>query len=81
MRRTQPDTTRIASEAHLPDSYQNHVTHWWDGSQIYGSDLETSNSIREFQGGRLTVNSDGTLPREFFSGLPKTGLWITGGSV
>src|SRR5690606_16078393 len=84
VRRTQPDTTRIASEAHLPDSYQNHVTHWWDGSQIYGSDLETSNSIREFQGGRLTVNADGTLPREFFSGLPKTGFvdnWWVGLSM
>ena len=84
VRRTQPDPTRTAAEAHLPDSYQNHNTHWWDGSQIYGSDLETSNSIREFQGGRLTVNADGTLPREFFSGLPKTGFtdnWWVGLSM
>ncbi|MEK9765782.1 MAG: peroxidase family protein, partial [Thalassolituus sp.] len=52
----------------------NENTHWWDGSQIYGSNLETTNSLREFDGGRLTVNSDGSLPRDFFSGVPKTGF-------
>lgn len=76
IRRTLPDPTRIAAEdeAGLPDAYLNENTHWWDGSQIYGSNLETLNTLREFQGGRMLVNSDGSLPRDFFSGVPKTGF-------
>ncbi|MEQ3764079.1 MAG: peroxidase family protein, partial [Alcanivorax sp.] len=76
IRRTIPDPTRTQAEddAGLPDAYLNENTHWWDGSQIYGSDLATSNSIREFQGGRLTVNADGSLPTEFMSGVPVTGF-------
>ncbi|APR68659.1 peroxidase [Thalassolituus oleivorans] len=84
VRRTQVDTSRTADEEGLPLAYRNANTHWWDGSQIYGSDLATSNSIREFEGGRLTVNSDGSLPTEFFSGVPVTGFtenWWVGLSM
>lgn len=86
IRRTIPDPTRTSAEdeAGLPDAYLNDNTHWWDGSQIYGSDLATSNSIREFQGGRLTVNADGSLPTDFMSGVPVTGFndnWWVGLSM
>ncbi|MAA71780.1 MAG: peroxidase, partial [Bermanella sp.] len=43
--RTQVDTTRTPEEAHLPDTYRNINTHWWDGSQLYGSSLEQNNKI------------------------------------
>ena len=30
-----------ARTADLPPTFLNEVTHWWDGSQLYGSDWET----------------------------------------
>jgi peroxidase len=46
-----------------PGTYQqiNQITHWLDGSNIYGSSLEESNSLRTFQDGLLKTHegSDG----------------------
>lgn len=88
VRRTQPDPTRIPSESAQHDSYRNHVTHWWDGSQIYGSDKATSDSLRSFRDGKLTVNADGSLPRNSVVGIqygkPLTGFnenWWVGLSM
>src|SRR3989338_6074854 len=33
VKRTQPDPTRSCSDAGKPQTYRNHNTHWWDGSQ------------------------------------------------
>jgi hypothetical protein len=41
---------------------QNEVTHWFDGSQIYGSDPTTGASVREMRDGLMKVSSDGILP-------------------
>ncbi|NJR42504.1 MAG: hypothetical protein HC767_07415, partial [Akkermansiaceae bacterium] len=38
--RTQPDPTRRDPDEPTPVTHINEVTHWWDGSQIYGSDLQ-----------------------------------------
>src|SRR5207253_1095169 len=38
--RTRPDPTRTAGEEALPPTHINSETHWWDGSQIYGSTKE-----------------------------------------
>ncbi len=84
IKRTQPDPSRLDSESALPDTYQNVNTHWWDGSQIYGSSLEKNNEIRSFVDGKLKLNSDGTLPTEFLSGVPVTGFndnWWVGLSM
>ena len=32
VRRTKPDPCENKNDA-VPPAYQNHVTHWWDGSQ------------------------------------------------
>ncbi len=72
--RTKFDSSREADEAHLPPSYRNTVTHWWDGSQIYGSSKAKNDEIRSFVDGKLTVTSDGTLPTNYFSGIPVTGF-------
>ncbi|KZY63551.1 peroxidase [Oleiphilus sp. HI0071] len=72
--RTTPDLDRSESDADLPPTYRNVNTHWWDGSQLYGSDKATSDSIRSFDDGKLIVESDGTLPNEFWSGVPITGF-------
>ncbi|TVQ91439.1 MAG: peroxidase [Deltaproteobacteria bacterium] len=62
--RTAPDPTRRTDEdGVLPPTYLNRVTHWWDGSQIYGSDLETADRLRAFEGGRLLL-PQGHLPRD-----------------
>jgi hypothetical protein len=40
------DTTRPPGSEHLGPTFRNQVTHWWDASQLYGSDQETLNLIR-----------------------------------
>jgi hypothetical protein len=60
--RTAPDPSRTASEASMGPTFQNEVTHWWDGSQLYGSNYDTADRLRTFQGGRLRIADDGLLP-------------------
>jgi hypothetical protein len=84
VRRTLDDPTRTDAEVSLPETYVNKNTHWWDGSQIYGSDKATNDEIRAFVGGRLKINSDGTLPTGLFDGVPITGFsenWWVGLSM
>ncbi|QDT12523.1 peroxidase family protein [Planctomycetes bacterium K23_9] len=52
-----------------PAEQVNSITAWVDGSQVYGSDLETSDSLREFVGGRLLVSDDGLLPTDDDGGI------------
>ncbi|MBI3550328.1 MAG: peroxidase [Elusimicrobia bacterium] len=40
----------------------NKVTHWWDGSHLYGSSAETQAKVRSGSGGRLTLDGSGLLP-------------------
>lgn len=69
--RTKPDSCREDTD---PPIYQNDVTHWWDGSQLYGSDIETHKRVRSFAGGKLIVDDDdGLLPVD-----PKTNIDVTG---
>jgi hypothetical protein len=60
--RTQPDPTRLPRGESMPITYINEVTHWWDGSQIYGSDWQTLSRIRSGSDGKLKLNADGRLP-------------------
>jgi hypothetical protein len=44
----------------------NEITHWWDASQIYGSNIDEQKSLRSFQDGRMkveVVNGREVLPR------------------
>ena len=59
---TSPDRTRTWKSG-LPPTYVNTVTHWWDGSQIYGSTEERNRELREGEGGRMMVEGD-RLPNE-----------------
>ncbi len=74
IKRTGVDPTREADEAALPPTYRNRNTHWWDGSQLYGSSKEVNDELRSFVDGKLKLNDDGTLPTELLSGIPKTGF-------
>lgn len=61
VRRTQADPTRQTDEHRDPPTYVNEVTHWWDASQLYGSDEATQRRLREGTGGRMRL-PDGHLP-------------------
>jgi hypothetical protein len=71
--RTRADPTRTPAEGSLPPTYVNTETHWWDGSQIYGSDKATQSTLRSGVDGKLNVGADGLLPAN-----PRTGIDITG---
>jgi len=71
---TPADGSRTAAEdGVLPPTYANYVTQWWDASQIYGSDQETADSLRAFEGGRLKLDADGRLPKNS-RGFGETGF-------
>jgi hypothetical protein len=59
----------------LPPTYVNTVTHWWDGSQIYGSSEERCRHMRTGEGGRMRLD-DGRLPNEDIAELD--GIDLTG---
>ena len=62
--RTRPDPTRTPEEdaAGLPPTYVNVESHWWDGSQLYGSDGATQARVRSGQDGKLKIGADGLIP-------------------
>jgi len=62
--RTREDPTRTPEEEGLPPTHINVDTHWWDGSQIYGSDKETQARVRTGRDGKVKVGPDGLIPVE-----------------
>ncbi len=52
------------TSADNPRQQVSDVTAFVDGSQVYGSDTETANSLRSFEGGRLLMTDDGLLPTD-----------------
>jgi hypothetical protein len=42
-------------------AYPNRESHWWDGSQIYGTGNERQNQMRTFVDGKIKVDLDGRL--------------------
>ncbi len=80
--KSQPDPTRRA-EDQTPITFINEVTHWWDGSQIYGSDQATVDRLRSGVDGKMQLRDDGTLPIAS-SGVEDTGFvrnWWVGLSL
>ena len=69
---TAPDDTRCDEDRHLPPTYCNTESHWWDSSGIYGSTLEKQKRLRTMVDGKL-VMKDGRLPLD-----PETGFAMTG---
>ncbi len=45
-----------------PRQHANEITHWLDGSQVYGSDIVRANTLRSFAGGRLATSANDMLP-------------------
>ena len=80
--RTHGDPTRTpdSPDTDLPPTYLNTATHWWDASQIYGSDEATMARVRSGVDGKLVIGPDGLLPLDPDSGVDITGVngnwWI-----
>jgi hypothetical protein len=72
-------TMRIAGNVSIdaagPDGmerlFPNAASHWWDGSEIYGSDAAKAESLRA--GPKLRLSAEGYLPRDI-SGRDITGF-------
>jgi hypothetical protein len=60
--RTMEDPTRAPGEEGLPPTHVNVHSHWWDGSQIYGSDEATRDQVRTGKDGKLKIGPDGLIP-------------------
>src|SRR5919106_3040205 len=58
--RTEKDPTR-SKDSSGPPTFISHESHWWDGSQIYGSTLERQRELRSGFSGRLKIQN-GRLP-------------------
>jgi Animal haem peroxidase len=92
--RTLPDDLRCPSDQGQPATYRNTETHWWDGSQIYGSSLERQHAIRTDPAtgqlrpdGKIHLDERGHLPLDPDSDVPNlelsgvNGNWWIGLSV
>ena len=60
--RTRPDPTRSPADDGSPPTYVNAETHWWDASQIYGSDAAYQAKVRSGEGGKLVLGPDNLVP-------------------
>ena len=81
--KTQADPTRMPEKDQTPATFVNEVTHWWDGSQIYGSDQETVDRLRTGTDGKLRLDDTGKLPLDR-EGIEQTGFtrsWWVGLSM
>jgi hypothetical protein len=56
-----------------PPAYANQNSHWWDASQVYGTERTLATRLRSGEGGRLKVDASGLLPVD-----PDTGIDFTG---
>jgi len=74
--RTRKDPTHPPEDS-SPPTYQNTETHWWDGSQLYGSDAEAQKRVRSGEDGKLVVGPDGMLSAELVAEASKEpGFWV-----
>ena len=83
IRRTRPDPTRAANDGAGPPTFANAESHWWDGSQIYGSSQTAAAYYRAGKQGKLAVDAHELLLVKQ-NGLEKTaftGNWWIGLSL
>src|SRR5262245_51671003 len=68
-----PIDPAIGAGSTRPPAYINEGSHWWDGSQIYGSTDAVQQRLRTQVDGKVRVDSSGRLEVD-----PRTGLELTG---
>jgi hypothetical protein len=76
---TPADRPRVENSTR-PPAYSNENSHWWDGSQVYGSTTAQQASLRLGRDGKVMVGKDGRLGIDPTSGMEITGftdnLWV-----
>jgi len=60
-----------------PPTWVNTETHWWDGSQIYGSSRDESMKLRSGEGGKLRMDERGLVPADAEGALDYAGVAAT----
>ena len=61
-------------DAKRPPAYVNDNSHWWDGSQIYGSTPAVQATLRTGEKGKVKVGDDCRLGLDPVTGLEVTGM-------
>lgn len=64
--------SQFTGGATSPRAFGNALTHWLDGSMVYGSDDTRAGDLRAFSGGRLRTSANDMMPYNT-SGLPNAG--------
>jgi hypothetical protein len=76
---TPPDPPKVAGSTR-PPAYTNENSHWWDGSQVYGSTTAQQAGLRLGRDGKVRVGADGRLDIDPTTGLEMTGftenMWV-----
>ena len=62
IRRTIPMNGKEIVDGQPAPVFANTETHWWDGSQIYGTGKDKQSHIRTFTDGKVKVDANGRLP-------------------
>ncbi|MBD2365344.1 catalase [Anabaena minutissima FACHB-250] len=81
VKRTKVDPNHAKDAGDHPDTYINHETPWWDGSQIYGTSKNTQNNVRSGQDGKLRIDKRGLLPKVEGKVHSVDGVEVTGVSA
>jgi hypothetical protein len=61
IKRTEPDPN---PDGWGPPTFVTHDSHWWDGSQIYGTKPDFADAIRTWEGGHLRIDDLGLAPED-----------------
>jgi hypothetical protein len=74
------DPSRRSDEANLPPTHLNTETHWWDASQLYGSNLEFQMKVRTLVDGKLILDRNNLLAPDSQALVQQANLagWWTG---
>jgi hypothetical protein len=73
VQRTRRDPSRCPMSGG-PPTFTNDVTHWWDASQVYGSDKTLQMRLRSLQDGKLKLDPRGRLLVDETTGAELTGF-------
>lgn len=74
IRRTIPMNGKEIVDGQPAPVFANTETHWWDGSQVYGTGKDKQAEVRTFKDGKVKVAENGRLPES----LTTSGIDLTG---